>query len=70
MCVDKPSAMVYATGGKGSPILIGWSYGTQQEKEEAICRPILKKKYNQNYSFHIAPITINRKGRIIRYKSS
>jgi hypothetical protein len=64
----------YATGGKGNPKLIGWSRGTQQEKENATndhlpYRPSLKKEYNYNHSLTVVPITINRRGRIIRYKS-
>ena len=72
MCVDKPSAMMtYVRGGIGNQILVGWSRGTQQEKEEATTyHPNLRKKFNHNCSLHIVPITINRRGRIIRYKSS
>lgn len=70
MCVDKPSAMLYARGGKGNQILVGWSRGSQQEKEEAMYHPNLRKKFNHIHSLHIVPITIKRRGKIIRYKSS
>lgn len=77
MSVDHPSARLfkddrifYVTGGKGNAQLIGWSRGTQEEKENAVnYRPSLSKKFNHNHSLNVVPVTINKRGRIIRYKS-
>lgn len=59
--------LTYIRGGIGNQILVGWSRSTQQDKTY---HPNLRKKYNHSFSLNIVPITINRRGRIIRYKSS